>query len=107
MDYRLENLTEEDAEYVGEKINEIVPHEVDADKEVFVLKVENETGGIIGGCIAEACKYHWSRMFPATLLGTGLAEVDIKDHIKSSFLYVWAFSILCMIFANLVGIMPL
>ncbi len=46
-------------------------------------------------------------VFPATLLGTGLAEVDIKDHIKASFLYVWAFSILCMLFAAAVGILPL
>jgi len=46
-------------------------------------------------------------MVPATLLGTGLADVDIKDHIKANFLWVWGFSILCMIFAVLVGIMPL
>ena len=46
-------------------------------------------------------------MVPATLLGLGLADVSIKDHIKNSFLYVWAFSILCMIFAAIVGIMPL
>ena len=48
-----------------------------------------------------------SPMVPATLLGTGLAEVDVKDHIKASFPHVWAFSILCMIFATAVGIMPL
>ena len=62
MDYRIENLTKEDAEYIGEKINEIVPHEVDADEEEFVLKVEDENGQIIGGCIAEAYEYHWSRV---------------------------------------------
>ena len=43
----------------------------------------------------------------AALLGTGLADVDIKDHIKSSFLWVWVFSIACMIFAIVLGIMPL
>ena len=42
MEYKIENLTKEDAAYIGEKINEIVPHEVDADEEEFVLKVENE-----------------------------------------------------------------
>ena len=42
MDYRIENLTKEEAIYIGEKINEIVPREVDADEEEFVLKVENE-----------------------------------------------------------------
>ena len=58
MDYRIEDLTREEAGYIGEKINEIVPHEVDADEEEFVLKVENEAGEIIGGCIAEAYGYH-------------------------------------------------
>ena len=36
------DLTKEDAEYIGEKIDEIVPHEVDKDEEDFVLKIENE-----------------------------------------------------------------
>ena len=62
MEYRIENLTKEEAAYIGENINEIVPHEVDADVEEFVLKVENEDGEIIGGCIAEAYEYHWSRV---------------------------------------------
>ena len=56
-------LTKEDAEYIGEKIDEIVPHEVDKDEEDFVLKIENENGEIIGGCVATAYEYHWSRMF--------------------------------------------
>ena len=65
MEYRIEveDLTEEDAEYIGKKINEIVPREVKSDVEKFVLKTENENGEIIGGCIAEAYEYHWSRMF--------------------------------------------
>ena len=62
MDYKIGDLTKEDAAYIGEKINEIVPREVDADEEEFVLKVENENGEIIGGCIAEAYEYHWSRV---------------------------------------------
>ncbi len=62
MDYRIEDLTKEEAEYVGEKSDEIVPREVDEEKEEFVLKVENENGEIIGGCIAEAYEYHWSRL---------------------------------------------
>ena len=44
-------------------------------------------------------------MVPATRLGIGLADLDIKGHIKASFLYVWVFSILCMVFAMVVGIM--
>lgn len=62
MDYTIEKLTKEDAVYIGEKINEIVPREVEKDEEEFVLKVENENGEIIGGCIAEAYEYHWSRV---------------------------------------------
>lgn len=63
MDYKTEDLTKEEAGYIGEKINEIIPREVDADVEEFVLKVENEDGEIIGGCIAETYEYHWSRVF--------------------------------------------
>ena len=57
--------------------------------------------------VCRNCATFISPMVPATLLGIGLADVDIKDHIKASFLYVWAFSIICMIFAVLLGIMPL
>jgi len=67
MEYTIEALTKEEASYIGEKINEIVPRETDADEEEFVLKIENEDGEIIGGCIAEAYEYHWSRMFLNTL----------------------------------------
>jgi len=63
MDYKIGDLTKEEAIYIGKKINEIVPREVDADEEEFVLKVENEAGEIVGGCIAEAYEYRWSRMF--------------------------------------------
>ena len=57
--------------------------------------------------VCRNCATFISPMVPATLLGVGLAEVDIKDHIKASFGYVWAFSIICMIFAIILGIMPL
>ena len=43
------DLTKEDAEYIGEMIDEIVPHEVDKDEEDFILKIENENSEIIGG----------------------------------------------------------
>ena len=62
MDYTIEDLTKEEAAYIGEKINEAMPREVDADKEEVILKVENENGKIIGGCVAEAYEYHWSRI---------------------------------------------
>ena len=67
MEYEIADLTKEDAAYIGGKINEIVPHEVDADEEEFVLKVEDENGAIIGGCIAVAYEYRWARMFLDTL----------------------------------------
>lgn len=38
----MENLTKEDAEYIGGKNNEVVQREVDAYEEKFVLNVENE-----------------------------------------------------------------
>ena len=62
MEYRIEDLTKEEADYIGEKINEIVPCEVDADEEKFVLKIDNEIGEIIGGCVATAYEYHWLRV---------------------------------------------
>lgn len=45
-------------------------------------------------------------MVLAALLGIGLVDVGIKDHIKANFMWVWDFSIACMIFAILVGIIP-
>jgi H+/citrate symporter len=60
----------------------------------------------ISMAVCRNCATFISPMVPATLLGVGLAEVDIKDHIRSSFFYVWGFSFLCMIFAILVGIIP-
>lgn len=56
--------------------------------------------------VCRNCATFISPMVPATLLGVGLADVDIKDHIKNSFFWVWGFSILCMIFAIILGIMP-
>ena len=57
--------------------------------------------------VCRNCATFISPMVPATLLGTGLADVDIKDHLKASFFYVWGFSILCMAVAVILGIMPL
>ena len=56
--------------------------------------------------VCRNCATFISPMVPATLLGIGLADVDIKDHIKCSFGYVWGFSIICMIFAAIIGLMP-
>ena len=56
--------------------------------------------------VCRNCATFISPMVPATLLGVGLADVDIKDHIKNSFLWVWGFSIICMIIAIIFGIIP-
>ena len=48
-----------------------------------------------------------SPMVPAALLGCGLAEVEITDHIKRSFLWVWGMSVIMMIFGLIVGVIPL
>ena len=56
--------------------------------------------------VCSNCATFISPMVPATLLGIGLADVDIKDHIKCSFGYVWGFSIICMIFAAIIGLLP-
>ena len=60
-------MTNEEDAYIGEKINEIVPLKVDKDEEEFVIKVENENGETIGGCIAEVYEYRWSRLYLDTL----------------------------------------
>lgn len=57
--------------------------------------------------VCRNCATFVSPMVPATLLGVGLADVDIKDHIRSSFFWTWGFSILCMIFAIIIGLIPL
>ena len=56
--------------------------------------------------VCRNCATFISPMVPATPLGIGLADVDIKDHIKCSFGYVWGFSIICMIFAAIIGLLP-
>jgi CitMHS family citrate-Mg2+:H+ or citrate-Ca2+:H+ symporter len=57
--------------------------------------------------VCRNCATFISPMVPATLLGVGLADVDIKDHIKNSFLWVWGFSFICMLVGVVLGIIPL
>ena len=40
----------------------------------------------------------------ATFLGTGLAGVEIKDHIKNSFFWIWGVSIICLISGIILGV---
>ena len=45
-----------------------------------------------------------SPVVPPTFLAIGLAGVDLKEHIKFSFLPLWALSVVMMLFAIIVGI---
>ena len=45
-------------------------------------------------------------MTAAVLLATGMAEVTIRNHIKASALYVWGFSVLSLLFAIFIGLVP-
>ena len=45
-------------------------------------------------------------MTSALLLATGMADVPIREHIKASALYVWSFSLLCLLFAGFIGLVP-
>ncbi|MBZ7992331.1 TRAP transporter large permease subunit [Campylobacter sp. RM9333] len=56
--------------------------------------------------LARNCATFISPVVPATLLGCGLADVSIKEHIKRSFFYIWAISIICLIFGYIAGIIP-
>ncbi|MDD3238815.1 MAG: citrate:proton symporter [Lachnospira sp.] len=54
--------------------------------------------------VCRNCATFISPVVPATFLGVGLAGVEIKDHIKASFLWVWGVSIICMIAGLAFGI---
>ena len=45
-------------------------------------------------------------MTAALLLGTGMANVPLRNHIRASALYVWSFSLLCLLFAVFIGLVP-
>ncbi|MDR1932284.1 MAG: citrate:proton symporter [Spirochaetales bacterium] len=45
-----------------------------------------------------------SPMVPATLLGCGLAEVEINEHIKTAFFWVWGMSMIMLVSGVLLGI---
>ena len=48
-----------------------------------------------------------SPVVPATLLGCGLANISIREHVKSTFFYAWGISILCMACGYALGILTL
>lgn len=57
--------------------------------------------------VCRNCATFISPVVPATFLGVGLAGVEIKDHIKTCFLWIWGVSIVCLIAGLLFGIITL
>ena len=54
--------------------------------------------------VCRNCATFISPVVPATFLGTGLAGVEIKDHIKNSFFWIWGVSIVCLISGIILGV---
>ena len=54
--------------------------------------------------VCRNCATFISPVVPATFLGTGLAGVEIKDHIKTSFFWIWGVSIICLISGVILGV---
>ena len=56
MKYKLTPMAEEDFGYIEKKIQEVIqaadPGQIEKKEEELVLKIENDAGEIIGGCIA-------------------------------------------------------
>lgn len=57
--------------------------------------------------VCRNCATYISPVVPATFLGVGLAGVEIKDHIKHSFLWVWGVSLVCMIAGLILGVLSI
>lgn len=57
--------------------------------------------------VCRNCASFISPVVPATFLGCGLAEVEINDHIKSSFVSVASISIICLVCGMLFGIIKI
>lgn len=94
----LDIVTSTDAYYFAllPIVDQIVsPFEVEHSTVVYALAIGNNFGAMI------------SPLAPATWLGVGLAGVSIGSHIRFSFLRMWGFSIVLLLVAVLLGIIPL
>ena len=54
--------------------------------------------------VCRNCATFISPVVPATFLGVGLAGVEIKDHIKSSFFWIWGVSLVCLVAGLVFGV---
>lgn len=57
--------------------------------------------------VCRNCATFISPVVPATFLGVGLAGVEIKDHIKTCFFWIWGVSLVCMAAGLVLGVMAL
>ena len=57
--------------------------------------------------VCRNCATFISPVVPATFLGVGLAGVEIKDHIKKCFFWIWGVSIICLIAGLILGVIKL
>lgn len=55
--------------------------------------------------VCRNCATFISPVVPATFLGIGLAGVEIKDHIRTCFLWIWGVSIICLIAGVALGVL--
>ncbi len=86
--YEIKPLTEEEAEYIGEKLVEyvrsVVPPRPGTEEERLVLKIE-DNGTVIAGCIIKFHQWNWDRMLLSTLWvderyrRQGLASMLIRE----------------------------
>lgn len=54
--------------------------------------------------VGRNCATFISPVVPATLLGCGLSGVSIKEHIKTSFFWVWGISVMCLVSGAMLGV---
>lgn len=57
--------------------------------------------------VCRNCATFISPVVPATFLGVGLAGVEIKDHIKSCFFWIWGVSLVCLAAGLLLGVLAI
>ena len=57
--------------------------------------------------VCRNCATFISPVVPATFLGIGLADVEIKDHIKRCFPWIWGVSIVCLLAGLVLGVVKL
>lgn len=56
--------------------------------------------------VCRNCACFISPVVPATFLGCGLAEIEINQHIKTSFFWVWGLSLVMLVSGIILGIIP-